>query len=107
MLGKISCDFRRTSDFPWGTRLLQLEKMQIPFKLLIDHQPWHVNDIGIPHPTYFHQLSDNDIIAWQLKIIRSNHKSLASFAGAAHPDKNTYKNKNTTQTFYQHSTWLN
>ncbi|MED6203606.1 hypothetical protein PIB30_000688 [Stylosanthes scabra] len=87
VLGKISWDFRRTnSESPWGTSLLELEKMQNPIKILIERQPWHVNDIGVPHPTYFHPNSDNDIISWQLKIIRSNRKSLVSFAGAARPD---------------------
>ncbi|CAI8589274.1 unnamed protein product [Vicia faba] len=86
VLGKISWDFRRTSDSPWGARLLELEKMQNPIKLLIERQPWHLNDIGIPHPTYFHPKSDNDIIEWQLKIIRSNRKNLVSFAGAARND---------------------
>lgn len=86
VLGKISWDFRRTGESPWGTRLLELDKMQNPIKLLIERQPWHVNDIGIPHPTYFHPHSDNDIIAWQLKIMRSNRKNLVSFAGAARPE---------------------
>ncbi|KAK7308980.1 hypothetical protein RJT34_05356 [Clitoria ternatea] len=83
VLGKISWDFRRTSESPWGTRLLELDKMQNPIKLLIERQPWHVNDIGIPHPTNFHPHSDHDIISWQLKIIRSNRKNLVSFAGGA------------------------
>ncbi|XVF10614.1 hypothetical protein REPUB_Repub07fG0197800 [Reevesia pubescens] len=60
--------------------------MQNSMKLLIERQPWHINDIGIPHPTYFHPHSDDDIITWQLKIIRSNRKNLVSFAGAARPD---------------------
>ena len=86
VLGKISWDFRRSSDSPWGTRLLEIDKMQNPIKLLIERQPWHENDIGIPHPTNFHPHSDNDIISWQLKIIRSNRKNLVSFAGAARDD---------------------
>ncbi|KAK7406138.1 hypothetical protein VNO78_07757 [Psophocarpus tetragonolobus] len=86
VLGKISWDFRRSRDSPWGTRLLELDKMQNPIKLLIERQPWHVNDIGIPHPTNFHPHTDNDIIAWQLKIIRSNRRNLVSFAGAARVD---------------------
>ncbi|KAK8514775.1 hypothetical protein V6N13_103075 [Hibiscus sabdariffa] len=86
VLGKISWDFRRRNDSPWGTRLLELDQMQNSMKLLIERQPWHVNDIGIPHPTYFHPHSDDDIITWQLNIIRSNRKSLISFAGAARPD---------------------
>ncbi|XWS49930.1 hypothetical protein CRYUN_Cryun12cG0045200 [Craigia yunnanensis] len=85
VLGKISWDFRRRSDASWGTRLLELEQMQNPMKLLIERQPWHINDIGIPHPTYFHPHSDDDIITWQLKIIRSNRKNLVSFAGVAKP----------------------
>ncbi|CAJ1927899.1 unnamed protein product [Sphenostylis stenocarpa] len=83
VLGKISWDFRRSSESPWGTRLLEFDKMQNPIKLLIERQPWHLNDIGIPHPTNFHPHSDNDIISWQLKIIRSNRKNLVGFAGAA------------------------
>ncbi|XP_058776021.1 probable xyloglucan galactosyltransferase GT20 [Vicia villosa] len=86
VLGKIPWDFRRTGDSPWGTRLLELENMQNPIKLLIERQPWHLNNIGIPHPTYFHPKSDNDIIDWQLKIIRSNRKNLMSFAGTARND---------------------
>ncbi|AES94056.1 putative exostosin [Medicago truncatula] len=86
VLGKISWDFRRTSDSPWGTRLLKLDEFQNPIKLLIERQPWHLNDIGVPHPTFFHPKSDNDIIDWQLKIIRSNRKNLVSFAGAARDD---------------------
>lgn len=86
VLGKISWDFRRYSDTIWGSRFLELDEMQNPVKLLIERQPWQVNDIGIPHPTYFHPQSDNDIIAWQDRIIKSNRKHLVSFAGAARPD---------------------
>ncbi|KAJ7952324.1 Xyloglucan galactosyltransferase KATAMARI1 [Quillaja saponaria] len=87
VLGKISWDFRRNIDSLWGTRFLELDQMQNPIKLLIERQPWHVNDIAIPHPTYFHPHSDDDIIAWQLRIMRSNRqKNLVSFAGAARPD---------------------
>ncbi|KAF3448554.1 hypothetical protein FNV43_RR09267 [Rhamnella rubrinervis] len=85
VLGKISWDFRR-NDGSWGTRLLELDQMQNPIKLLIERQPWHANDIGIPHPTYFHPQSDDDIIAWQTKIISSYRRHLVSFAGADRPD---------------------
>ncbi|KAK9277737.1 hypothetical protein L1049_007284 [Liquidambar formosana] len=86
VLGKISWDFRRNINSSWGTRLLELDQLQNPIKLLIERQPWHINDIGIPHPTHFHPHSDDDIIAWQSKIIQSNRKSLVSFAGGARPD---------------------
>ncbi|CAN0907612.1 Probable xyloglucan galactosyltransferase GT20 [Linum grandiflorum] len=87
VLGKISWDFRRRPDSGWGTRFLQLEQMKNPTKLLIERQPWDVNDIGIPHPTYFHPYSDDDILTWQLRAIRSKRRSLVSFAGAARPDQ--------------------
>ncbi|KAG6634084.1 hypothetical protein CIPAW_12G094100, partial [Carya illinoinensis] len=87
VLGKISWDFRRNANSPWGTRFLELDQMQNPIKLLIERQPWHVNDVGIPHPTYFHPRSDDDIISWQLKILTSPRRSLLSFAGAARPDQ--------------------
>ncbi|PON62854.1 Exostosin-like [Parasponia andersonii] len=81
VLGKISWDFRR-NERKWGTRFLELEQMQNPIKLLIERHPWRLNDIGIPHPTYFHPHSDEDILSWQTKIISSSRKHLVSFAGA-------------------------
>ncbi|ONI07069.1 hypothetical protein PRUPE_5G098300 [Prunus persica] len=84
VLGKVSWDFRR-KDGSWGTRLLEIDQMENPIKLLIERQPWQPNDIGIPHPTYFHPHSDDDIMAWQWKIISSYRKRLVSFAGAARP----------------------
>ncbi|XAR70305.1 hypothetical protein NMG60_11027115 [Bertholletia excelsa] len=69
----------------WGTKFLELDQMQNPIKLLIERQPWHVNDIGIPHPTYFHPRSDDDVVSWQLRVMRSRRRSLVSFAGADRP----------------------
>lgn len=92
VLGKISWDFRRGDDndnshSSWGTKFLEFDEMQNPIKLLIERQPWHVNDIGIPHPTYFHPQTDEDIIKWQMKINGSyNRRNLVSFGGAARPD---------------------
>lgn len=85
VLGKISWDFRRDPDSSWGTKFLELDRFQNPIKLLIERHPWHVNDISIPHPTHFHPHSDHDIVALQLKLIRSDRKTLVSFAGAARP----------------------
>jgi hypothetical protein len=61
--------------------------MKNPVKLMIERQPWEVIDIGIPHPTFFHPHSDDDIVAWQQKIIGTTRKRLVSFAGAARPDQ--------------------
>lgn len=85
VLGKISWDFRRPENSSWGTRLLEQEEMQNPMKLLIERQPWHGNDVGIPHPTLFHPRSDADIEAWQKKIMEGERRTLVSFAGAPRP----------------------
>ncbi|KNA10053.1 hypothetical protein SOVF_148020 [Spinacia oleracea] len=82
VLGKISWDFRRSENASWGSRLLELDELQNPMKLLIERQPWHLNDVGVPHPTNFHPSSDQDIISWQEKIMQVDRKYLISFAGA-------------------------
>ncbi|XP_030453926.1 probable xyloglucan galactosyltransferase GT20 [Syzygium oleosum] len=86
VLGKISWDFRRYRGSEWGNRFLELDQMQNPIKILIERQPWHANDVGVPHPTSFHPHSDDDIVSWQQKIIGSRRKYLTSFAGAARPE---------------------
>ncbi|KAI3870645.1 hypothetical protein MKX03_012402 [Papaver bracteatum] len=83
VLGKISWDFRRRDGELWGTRFLELDQMQNLLKLLIERQPWHVNDID--GPAHFHPHSDSDIVEWQSKISQSDRRSLISFAGAARP----------------------
>ena len=82
VLGKISWDFRRPENASWGSCLLKFDELQNPMKLLIERQPWHNNDVGVPHPTYFHPGSDEDIISWQTKIKQIYRKHLISFAGA-------------------------
>lgn len=92
VLGKISWDFRRNANGnngnnpSWGTKFLELDQLQNPIKLLIERQPWHPNDVGIPHPTFFHPHSDDEVFAWQWKAIRSERKYLVGFAGGARPD---------------------
>ncbi|CAA7040370.1 unnamed protein product [Microthlaspi erraticum] len=85
VLGKITWDFRR-DKVPWGSRFLELQELQNPTKLLVERQPWQVNDIAIPHPTYFHPQTDEDISSWQIKIMNKSRRSLVSFAGGARPD---------------------
>ncbi|CAN8245372.1 unnamed protein product [Cochlearia groenlandica] len=85
VLGKISWDFRRNNKFSWGSSLLEMQEMKNPTKLLIERNPWEINDVAIPHPTFFHPKSDNDISMWQNKIIVKPRKNLISFAGGARP----------------------
>lgn len=81
VLGKISWDFRRLENGSWGTRLLELDEMQHPIKLMIERKPWEANDVGVPHPTYFHPSSDEAILEWQSKIRGVHRRHLVSFAG--------------------------
>ncbi|KAL3743059.1 hypothetical protein ACJRO7_018372 [Eucalyptus globulus] len=86
VLGKISWDFRRYRGSKWGNQFLELDQMQNPIKILIERQPWHPYDVGVPHPTSFHPHSDDDIVSWQQRIIGSRRKHLTSFAGATRPE---------------------
>ncbi|KAG6557770.1 hypothetical protein Mapa_000537 [Marchantia paleacea] len=87
VLGKISWDFRRPSDNDhWGSKLLQLPAMVPPTKLLIERNPWHPNDIGVPHPTFFHPKSDDEIRTWQSHCEKSERRYLVSFAGMPRPN---------------------
>ncbi|CAN6464072.1 unnamed protein product [Victoria cruziana] len=85
-VGTLSWDLRRkTGGQGWGTNLLELDEMQNPIKIIIERQPWHSNDVGIPYPTNFHPASDEDIIDLQSKLSESNRKTLISFAGGGRP----------------------
>ena len=84
VLGKISWDFRR-NKLSWGSSFLDLQDMQSPTRLLIERHPWEVNDIAIPHPTYFHPKTDYDITSWQEKMTSKPRRNLISFAGGARP----------------------
>ncbi|VVA96170.1 unnamed protein product [Arabis nemorensis] len=85
VLGKISWDFRRQVNFSWGSTFLDMQEMKNPTKLLIERHPWEVNDVAVPHPTFFHPKTDDDISSWQNKIIAKPRRSLVSFAGGARP----------------------
>uniref|UniRef100_A0A1J3CW74 Xyloglucan galactosyltransferase KATAMARI1-like protein n=1 Tax=Noccaea caerulescens TaxID=107243 RepID=A0A1J3CW74_NOCCA len=76
---------RRNNKFSWGSSLLEMEEMKNPTKLLIERNPWEVNDVAIPHPTFFHPKTDDNISIWQNKIIVKPRRSLISFAGGARP----------------------
>ncbi|CAH8391170.1 unnamed protein product [Eruca vesicaria subsp. sativa] len=85
VLGKITWDFRRENKSSWGSSLLAMQEMENPTKLLIERNAGDVNDIAIPHPTFFHPRTDDDISSWQNKIITQPRRSLISFAGGARP----------------------
>jgi len=89
VLGKVSWDFRRLKDTDqWGTKLLHLPEMQLVTKLLIERNPWDMNEIGVPYPTFFHPSSDKDIWQWQWQINTAQRPHLISFAGAPRPNGN-------------------
>jgi hypothetical protein len=81
VLGKISWDFRRQVTGDWGSRLLEFPEMQKVTKLLIERNPWHRNDIGVPHPTFFHPKSASDMRRWLSHVESQTRSSLVSFVG--------------------------
>ncbi|KAI5059778.1 hypothetical protein GOP47_0026097 [Adiantum capillus-veneris] len=89
VLGKVTWDFRRlpSTRTMWGSSLLLQDEMQNLTKLLIERQPWHENDVGVPHPTFFHPRHDKDIRAWQDHIGKEKRNHLVSFAGQPRPQQ--------------------
>lgn len=86
VLGKISWDFRRQEDGgEWGSRLLELPETQDVTKVLIERNPWAKNDIGVPHPTFFHPRSADDINTWLEHIRSQSRTSLVTFVGKERP----------------------
>ncbi|XP_002987516.2 probable xyloglucan galactosyltransferase GT20 [Selaginella moellendorffii] len=80
VLGKITWDFRRT-DTEWGNTLLMLPGLENVTRLLLERDPWNANDVGVPHPTYFHPASDRDVEEWLHAVASSRRDALFSFAG--------------------------
>jgi hypothetical protein len=85
VLGKISWDFRRQVSGIWGSRLLEFPETQQVTKVLIERNPWVRQDIGVPHPTFFHPRSASDIRTWLDHITAQNRTSLVSFVGKERP----------------------
>ncbi|CAN6485215.1 unnamed protein product [Victoria cruziana] len=88
VLGTISYDYRRKNG-EWGSNFLELDRMQNPIKLIIERQPWHLNDVGIPYPTNFHPSSDEDITHLQSRLYNSNRTTFISFAAGGRPKMKT------------------
>ncbi|KAG0566523.1 hypothetical protein M758_7G074500 [Ceratodon purpureus] len=92
VLGKISWDFRRQVTGTWGSRLLEFPEMQKVTKLLIERNPWHRQDIGVPHPTFFHPKSASDMRRWLSHVESQTRKNLVSFVGKdRHLDPNNVR----------------
>lgn len=86
VLGKISWDFRRQDSGSWGSRLLEFPDLQKVMRVLIERNPWAKDDIGAPHPTYFHPSSASDIDAWLHHVKRQERTSLVTFVGKERRD---------------------
>lgn len=85
VLGKISWEFRRQEKGNWGSRLLEFSQMQEVTKLLLERNPWHVNDVGVPPPTFFHPKSGADVQTWLSQVQTSGRTGFVSYAGKDSP----------------------
>ncbi|KAE8722573.1 Xyloglucan galactosyltransferase KATAMARI1-like protein [Hibiscus syriacus] len=84
--GRIAWDFRRRSDneSSWGSRLMNLPEFMNVTMLSIESSSWS-NEFAVPYPTYFHPLSDIDVIRWQKRVRGRKRRHLFCFAGAPRP----------------------
>ncbi|CAI0404300.1 unnamed protein product [Linum tenue] len=88
-MGRITWDFRRSSDQDWGSSCIYLPGMRNITRLLIERNPWDYFDVGVPYPTGFHPRSDADVIRWQRFVRERNRPTRFSFAGAT---RRSFKN---------------
>ena len=114
VLGKSSWDFRRPNNNNndttssssssgggdsdnsngWGNNLLLQPEMQEITKLLIERQPWHPHDVGVPHPTFFHPRIDRDVRDWQGVVDGSERTRLVSLDALQHTSLHRYQTEN-------------
>ncbi|PUZ48549.1 hypothetical protein GQ55_7G253600 [Panicum hallii var. hallii] len=81
-LGRITWDFRRTSDDAWGGSFLTMPGVANITRLVIERDPWDDMDVGVPYPTGFHPRAAADVRAWQRHVARRPRPMLFAFAGA-------------------------
>ncbi|KAI3926377.1 hypothetical protein MKX01_032565 [Papaver californicum] len=86
--GRTTWDFRRLTenDADWGNKLLVLPETEIMPALLVEANPWQVNDFGVPFPTYFHPSSDSEVYELQNRMRNQQRRFLFSFVGAPRPN---------------------
>jgi len=84
--GRIAWDFRRQDGGEWGSRLLLLPEARNMTALVLESGgPWHVGDVGVPYPTYFHPSRAAEVASWQRTVRRARRPWLFAFAGARRP----------------------
>ncbi|PWA50042.1 exostosin-like protein [Artemisia annua] len=81
-MGRITWDFRRSSEQDWGSRCIYLPGMRNITRLLIERNSWDYFDVGVPYPTGFHPSSPSDVATWQEFVRTRVRTTLFCFAGA-------------------------
>ena len=85
VVGRTTWDFRRIHDSDWGNNLMYMPQVKNITILGIESSPMIYRDFSIPYPTNFHPSNDNQVFAWQNKVIRREMKYLFSCVGAPRP----------------------
>ncbi|EES16204.1 xyloglucan galactosyltransferase KATAMARI1 homolog [Sorghum bicolor] len=83
--GRIAWDLRREDGGEWGSRLLFLPEARNMTALVLESGPWHVGDVGVPYPTYFHPSRAAEVASWQRTLRRARRPWLFAFVGARRP----------------------
>ncbi|CAL0300737.1 unnamed protein product [Lupinus luteus] len=81
-MGRITWDFRRSTDNDWGSSCIYKPRMRNITRLLIERNPWDYFDVAVPYPTGFHPASASDVIRWQTFVRDRRRNALFCFAGA-------------------------
>ncbi|KAJ3680066.1 hypothetical protein LUZ60_016344 [Juncus effusus] len=90
--GRITWDFRRSSDPDWGSSFLYMPEMKNVTRLSVERSPWDEMDVAVPYPTSFHPKSLADIQQWQNFVLNHKRSTIFGFAGAPRAEfKNDFR----------------
>lgn len=81
MIGRISWDFRRSSEDGWGSAFFNMPGASNITRLIIERSPWDEQEMGVPYPTGFHPRNVRDLETWQALVKAAERTTLFSFAG--------------------------
>ncbi|KAH7278090.1 hypothetical protein KP509_38G023900 [Ceratopteris richardii] len=86
VMGRTAWDFDGSADGGWGTGILHIPEYESMTILLIEREPWSVNQHAIPYPTSFHPSSASELDGWIRKVRSVARPTLFTFVGSLRPE---------------------
>lgn len=91
MLGRMTWDFRRSSDGDWGSGFIYMPLMKQVLRLGVERDPWDHREISVPYPTGFHPRSNRELDQWLEFVRNRNRTSRFTFVGGKRKVKGDFR----------------